>query len=117
MKKAIQKTKVLTPAESQRMKSLQAQLDAEKDDITTTGRESLNAHDAMIAAVMADLRTAKQKQKLSLNDLQVRTGMDRAQLSRLFNESAPTANPTIQTLERLASAFGKRVVVSLQDAK
>jgi DNA-binding phage protein len=41
--------------------------------------------------------------------------MDRAQLSRLFSESAAAANPTIQTLERVAAAFGKRVVLSLQD--
>jgi hypothetical protein len=33
MKNAIHKTKVLTPAERRRMKSLQAELDAEKDEI------------------------------------------------------------------------------------
>jgi len=116
MKKAIHKTKVLTPAESRRMKSLQAQLDSEKDEIVAAGRELLSAHDAMIAAVLSDLRLAKETQQLSLNDLQTRTGMDRAQVSRLFSESAATANPTIQTLERVAAAFGKRVVLSLQDA-
>ncbi len=115
MKQAIRKTKVLTPAESQRMKRLQAELDSEKDEIVASGRALLDAHDAMIAALLADLRLAKEKQHLSLNDLQTRTGIDRAQLSRLFSESVGT-NPTIQTLERLASACGKRVVLSLQDA-
>ncbi len=116
MKKAIHKLKVLTPAESRRMRSLQAKLDTEKDEIVASGRELLDAHETMIAAVLADLRLAKDTQQLSLNDLQARTGMDRAQLSRLFSESASTANPTIQTLERVAAAFGKRVVLSLQDA-
>ena len=115
MKQAIRKTKVLTPAESQRMKRLQAELDSEKDEIVASGRALLDAHDAMIAALLADLRSAKEKQNLSLNDLQIRTGIDRAQLSRLFSESCST-NPTMQTLERLASACGKRVVLSLQDA-
>lgn len=107
---------MLTPAESRRMKSMQARLDSEKDEIVAAGRELLNAHESMIASVLADLRSAKQKQNLSLNDLQSLTGMDRAQLSRIFSESGTTANPTIQTLERLASALGKKVVLSLQDA-
>ena len=114
-KKAIHKTKVLTPAESQRMKRLQAELDLEKDEIISNARKQLDAHDAMIAKLLTELRTAKEHQNLSLNDLQTRTGIDRAQLSRLFSESAAT-NPTMQTLERLASACGKRVVLSLQDA-
>ncbi len=114
-KKPVNKTKILTPSESQRMKRLQAELDSEKDEIIASGRALLDAHDAMIAALLADLRLAKERQNLSLNDLQTRTGIDRAQLSRLFSESVGT-NPTIQTLERLASACGKRVVLSLQDA-
>jgi AraC-like DNA-binding protein len=114
-KRAIHKSKVLTAAESQRMKRLQAELDSEKYEIIASGRALLDAHDAMIAALLADLRTAKEEQNLSLNDLQKRTGIDRAQLSRLFNESVGT-NPTMQTLERLASACGKRLVLSLQDA-
>lgn len=114
-KKAVHKTRILTPAESQRMKRLQAALDSEKDKIIASGRALLDAHDAMIAALLADLRSAKEQQNLSLNDLQARTGIDRAQLSRLFSESVGT-NPTMQTLERLASACGKRLVLSLQDA-
>ncbi len=114
-KKAVNKTKVLTPSESQRMKRLQAELDSERDEIVASGRALLDAQDAMIAALLADLRAAKERQHLSLNDLQTRTGIDRAQLSRLFSETGGTI-PTIQTLERLASACGKRVVLSLQDA-
>ncbi len=99
------------------MKSRQALLDAERDEIAARGRRLLDEHEAMISAVLADLRQAKEEQQLSLNDLQARTGMDRAQLSRLFSESAVSSNPTIQTLERVAAAFGKRVVMSLQDAQ
>jgi len=53
---------------------------------------------------------------LSLADLQTRTGIDRARLSRLLSESGVVGNPTVRTLERLAAALGKRVVLSLQDA-
>ncbi len=116
MHKAIHKTKILTPAESQRMKSLQAQLDAEQAEITARGRQILDAHDAAIAELLASLRAARSELGLSLADLQTRTGIDRAQLSRLLNESGVVGNPTIQTLERLAAALGKRVVLSLQDA-
>ncbi|MBC7967233.1 MAG: helix-turn-helix transcriptional regulator [Fuerstia sp.] len=114
-KKAIHKTKVFTPTEGQRMQRLQAELDLGKDEIIANARKQLDAHDAMISKLLTDLRTAKEQQNLSLNDLQTRSGIDRAQLSRLFSQSAGT-NPTLQTLERLAAACGKRVVLSLQDA-
>ena len=111
-KKAVSRTKVLTPAESQRMKRLQAELDSEKDAIIAHRMALRAAHVALISALLADLRLAKEKQHESLNDRQTRTGIDRAQLSRLFSETGGTI-PTIQTLERLASACGKRVVLSL----
>lgn len=81
-----------------------------------SGRELLDAHPSMIGAILADLRLAKETQQLSLNDSRNRTGMDRGQLSRLFRGSAAAANPPLQKLERVAAAFGKRVVLSLQDA-
>ena len=116
MRKAVHKTKTLTPAESRRMKSLQAQLDAEQADIKDRGRQILDAHDAVVAELLASLRAVRKELGLSLTDLQTRTGIDRAQLSRLLSESGGVGNPTIQTLERLADACGKRVVLSLQDA-
>ena len=116
MRKAVHKTKTLTPVESRRMKSLQAQLDAEQGDIKDRGRQILDAHDAAIAELLASLRAARSGLGLSLADLQTRTGIDRAQLSRLLRESGVVGNPTVQTLERLATALGKRVVLSLQDA-
>ena len=115
-KKAIHKIKVLTPTENLRMKRLQDELDLEKDEIIASARKQLDAHDAMIGAIVADLRAAREEQNLSLNDLQERTGIDRAHLSRLLSESGGPGNPTMQTLERLAAACGKRVVLSLQDA-
>ena len=87
MRKAIHKTKILTPVESQRMKSLQAQLDTEKTEIVARGRQILDAHDAAIAELLASLRAARSELGLSLADLQTRTGIDRAQLSRLLSES------------------------------
>jgi hypothetical protein len=89
-KKAVNKKKVLTPAESQRMKRIQAELDSEQDEIIARGRTLLDSHDAMIAALLADLRLAKEKQHLSLNDLQTRT----ASIER--NSAGYSVNPSAQ---------------------
>lgn len=62
------------------------------------------------------LRFKKERltQKLSLADLAERTGMDPAALSRL--ENGKQANPTVETLTRVAKALGKKLVCDLQDA-
>jgi len=49
---------------------------------------------------------------LSLADVEQRTGIGRAALSRLENDTEP--NPTVVTLTRYAQALGKRLVVSFE---
>jgi hypothetical protein len=52
---------------------------------------------------------------LSLTDVQRLSGIDRARLSRL--ESDPHANPTIETLNRIAHALGVEVRVAIVDSR
>ena len=62
-KKAVHKTKVLTPTERDRMKRLQAELDSEKDEIIASGRALLDAHDAMNCRVAGGSAICKGKAK------------------------------------------------------
>jgi len=62
----------------------------------------------------AELRKAREAQGLSLGDIQQRTNIDRAALSRI--ETGQNANPTIGTLARYARAVGKRIELELSEA-
>jgi transcriptional regulator with XRE-family HTH domain len=50
---------------------------------------------------------------LSLADLSARTGITRSALCRLETDRQP--NPTVTTLQRVAEALGKEIVVRLAD--
>lgn len=63
--------------------------------------------------VLGALRAERERQGLSLADINQRTGIDRAALSRLENNENP--NPTLSTLERYAEAVGKQMVVVLSE--
>jgi DNA-binding phage protein len=63
--------------------------------------------------VLAALRAERERQGLSLADINERTGIDRAALSRLENNE--DANPTLSTLERYAEAVGRQMVVFLSE--
>lgn len=66
-----------------------------------------------IRQVLARLREERERQGLSLADINERTGIDRAALSRLENNE--DANPTLTTLERYAEAVGRQMVVLLSE--
>ena len=68
-----------------------------------------------LCKTFAGLKALREQQGLSISDLAERTGMDRAMISRL--ENGQIDNPTIATVSCYAKALGKRVVVSLVDAK
>jgi ribosome-binding protein aMBF1 (putative translation factor) len=68
-----------------------------------------------LCKTFAGLKALREQQGLSISDLAERTGMDCTMISRL--ENGQIDNPTIATVSRYAKALGKRVVVSLADAK
>ena len=67
--------------------------------------------DAMHIASL--LKQARSEAQLSLSEVAKRCGLDRSAISRL--ENGMYDNTTINTLSRLAGAYGKRFVVQLVD--
>lgn len=57
----------------------------------------------------------RQRQGMELMELARRAEMDPGNLSRLLRD--PAANPTMQTIQRLARALGKEVRVELVDRR
>lgn len=64
--------------------------------------------------LLQELKKAREAAGLSLADVQERSGMDKATLSRL--ENGHTDNPTLETLLRYAKAVGKRLECRLVSA-
>lgn len=82
---------------------------------TNSGRRIKAAHKRIEVAVRDALKVLKAErlaQGLSLSDVEERSGIGRAALSRLENETE--ANPTVMTLTRYAEALGKKLVVSFE---
>src|SRR5204863_6946660 len=59
------------------------------------------------------LKRERQRSGLSIGDVVVRSGLDRAVVSRL--ENGKQDNPTVTTLMRYAAAVGKRFLWSYED--
>jgi DNA-binding Xre family transcriptional regulator len=67
-----------------------------------------------IHQLAAWLKQERERQKITLAELEERTGIDQAALSRL--ENGKNTNPTIDTIYRVAAALGKQLCFSYQDA-
>lgn len=64
---------------------------------------------AATAAVLKTLLDEKERQQLSLADLEAKTGIGRSNLSRLWNQSEPGV--TLETVERIAAALNLQVTL------
>jgi hypothetical protein len=64
--------------------------------------------------IMASLRKERERQGLTLADVSKRSGIDQGALSKL--ETGSHANPTLETLYRIALTLGKVISCVLQDA-
>ena len=88
---------------------------SKRRNILAEGRRLKAARAKVNVAVreaMKALKRERQAQGLSLSDVEKRTGVGRAALSRLENETE--LNPTVVTLTRYAEALGKEVVVNFK---
>ncbi len=122
----ISRGRLLTPEEAAHYRALREKIATEAPAILERGRKikadidarrapgnaeldkigaSVALQDAMVA--LARIRVS---QGLSLADLNERTGIDRSVLSKL--ERREVANPTIDTLNRIAGGLGRKLVVS-----
>ncbi len=106
----------LSDADRAKYRRLREQLETEKPEILKLGRRLKLEQDAAIAELRETfqlLKAERERQGLSLSDVEERTGIGRSAISRLENASGN--NPTIATLQRYADALGKRLVISLAD--
>ncbi len=69
--------------------------------------------DVDLTAALATLRIERERQGMSLTEIQERTNIDRARISTLERGEIP--NPTVGTLRRYAAALGKRLAWLLTD--
>ena len=91
-----------------------AQLEAEIPNIKTTG-VSLPFHETLaLMSLMASLREVRQKLGLSLDEVAVRSGIDKSYLSRL--ETNRQENVTLSTIDKIARALKMQVRLVLVDA-
>ena len=105
-----------TDEERNRHAKIRDQIAAELPDIRRRARERLallKKEGTPLRQVLTALRAERERLGLSLADINQRSGIDRAALSRLENNEE--ANPTITTLERYAEAIGKHMIVLLYD--
>lgn len=104
----------LTPEEAARVRQLRDQLDREKPEIIARAKAKLDQV-AELDRVFTELKKCREQKGLSLSDVQDLTDIDRSLISKL--ETGKRTNYTIDTVLRYAEALGKKVVVSLVDAK
>jgi DNA-binding phage protein len=103
--------RTLTPAERARMDQAYAEVEHERDELIAEARRA-KLRSVALRATCRMLRAERQAQGLSLADLSARTGITRSSLCRL--ETAAQPNPTINTLQRVAEALGRELVVTLK---
>ncbi len=97
----------LTAKELSILQAARADAEAEKDSILEQARAAKSAWQEtrqVVDVLIADLKTERERQALSLADVEERTGIRRSVLSRLENDA--TSNPTMLTLQRYAVALG-----------
>ena len=95
-----------TPEREAQVKELQAKIAAERPRIEARGRAALAAAKTA-SQLVSRLKSERERQGLSLADIQQRVGITRGAISLLENADAP--NPTINTMQRYAAALGLRL--------
>jgi DNA-binding Xre family transcriptional regulator len=98
------------------MKKVDAEVEAEKEEITRMARQAFTeqkAAEAELLKVAHLLAAAREQRGISLSELARLTGMTRQALSRI--ERGENKNPTFSTLQRIADALGKQVIIQLRD--
>lgn len=118
MKRKAKRATIRLSADKQaRLHRLQeALLRDEKADLSRAAhafRRQQQAAEIELTRAAELLKAERQEQGLTLADVQARTGIGRAAICRL--ENLVDANPTVATLDRMAAALGKKLVIALQD--
>jgi AraC-like DNA-binding protein len=103
-----------TPERTARWKKALAEVEQEKSELIAAGRKLMAEHrkeSREIAEIFQQLRTKREAQGLSLQDISDRTGMTRESISRLENLAG--VNATFATAQRYAQALGLEIHCTL----
>ena len=108
--------RVRTPAARAEQARVRDLIEAEKPALRREMRADLIADglrgDVPVRGSTVLLKAFREDAGVSLTDLAAKAGMQKSSLSRLENQDR---NPTVRTLERIAAALGKRLVVRVED--
>jgi DNA-binding XRE family transcriptional regulator len=105
--------KRLTEQERAKYGAIREAVDREKPELMALGRR-VKARHARLREAVAALKATRESLGLTLQDVGDRSGIGKANLSRLENSRNP--NPTIETLSRYAEALGRDIEIVLKDA-
>jgi ribosome-binding protein aMBF1 (putative translation factor) len=107
-------TRIQSPEYREQERQDRAALDREHRATGTIAATPITEADVeAFAGFIRSLRQARETAGLSLEEVASRSGIDKAQLSRLENGKVPDPRPS--TLARYARAIGKRLAWSLED--
>lgn len=103
----------LTPEERERHRLIREQVEKDKPQLF---RETLARKAQMEAAfkAMQMLKREREQRGVSLSELAERSGINKSNLSRLENDI--NANPTLETLVRIARAIGGELEIGFRGA-
>ncbi len=111
MGKRIVRDRPLTDDEKAKYRGIRQQVAAELPDIRRRAKAAKPR--IMLKQLLKTLKEERERQGISLAELNERTGIDRGSLSKLENDDDP--NVTMNTLIRYAQGLGKTVLVELGD--
>ena len=103
----------LTPEQKRRLRESMEWVKNNRDELDRIAAAQSAELDALESALRS-LKEARLRKGLSLGEVAARSGIDKANLSRLENDPHP--NPTWSTLSRLAAAIGVRLDIIVRDA-
>ena len=103
--KRVSRSRRLTPAEVKEDDRVRALVQKDFPPVKKTAGEAESA----IAKL---LRSQRKKAKLTLGEIQKRTGINKSNVSKIENCAVPTF--TVDTLSRLAEAMGLELVVTFK---
>lgn len=115
MKRIKRSKKALSPEKVRQFKALAQRVDhEEKEEVIALARRAFDRHRLLVQTV-SELKVERERLGLTLEEVGRRSGIGKANLSRLENAKDP--NPTIATLMRYAEALGKDILITLNDRR
>jgi DNA-binding XRE family transcriptional regulator len=108
-----------TPEQREKLNAIADRLESEHlsfEELVASGRYAgpipLGSYHAFMQSVHR-LKECRERQGLSLADVEARSGLTRSAISKLENGQNP--NPTMITVMRYAAALGKSVALTCED--